>query len=78
MALKIIEMGWGAFPGGEDTFEVYEEHQDDVMEDPIYKSPSLNEAVQYCYSLGQNFTVYTLAEYDRVWNNSSKQLSLEF
>jgi hypothetical protein len=62
-SLEIVEMEYSCSPGGIDTFEVYDK-TDITLSMPIYETESLTEAVLFCYNLGKDFTVKTLAE----WN----------
>ena len=62
-SLEIVEMEYSCSPGGIDTFEVYDK-TDIPLSMPIYETESLTEAVLFCYNLGKDFTVKTLAE----WN----------
>ena len=70
--LKIYEIDYSVSPGGVNFFEVYDEPDEtyneleyDPNNAPIFESESLLEACQFCYNLGYNFTVYTLAEWVR-------------
>ena len=64
--LEILEVEYSCSPGGVDTFEVYDIGQNaDLMSPPIFSSELLTEAVSFCYNLGQDFTVKTLAQYNR-------------
>ena len=60
--LEILEMGYSCSPGGVDTFEVYD--KTDIEGAPIYETEILTEAVLFCYNLGKDFTVRTLAEWE--------------
>ena len=62
-SLEILEVGYSCSPGGIDTFEVYDK-SDIPMSIPIYETESLTEAVQFCYNLGKDFIVRTLAEWE--------------
>jgi len=62
-SLEILEVEYSCSPGGVDLFEVYDK-TDIPLSVPIYETESLTEAVQFCYNLGKDFTVRTLAE----WN----------
>ena len=62
-SLEILEMGYSCSPGGVDTFEVYD-RTEMPLSVPIYETESLTEAVEFCYNLGMDFTVRTLAEYE--------------
>jgi hypothetical protein len=62
-SLEILEVEYSCSPGGIDLFEVYDK-SDIPLSVPIYETESLTEAVQFCYNLGKDFTVRTLAE----WN----------
>jgi len=44
-------------------FEVYDK-SDIPLDVPIYETESLTKAVKYCYNLGKDFTVRTLAEWE--------------
>ena len=62
-SLEILEMEYSCSPGGVDTFEVY--YKSDIpMSVPIYETESLTKAVMFCYNLGKDFTVRTLAEWE--------------
>ena len=61
-SLEILEMQYSCSPGGIDTFEVYDKTE--IMSVPIYETESLTKAVQFCYNLGKDFTVRTLAEWE--------------
>ena len=61
-SLEILEVNYSVSPGGIDTFEIYD--LDEPMSIPIYETESLTEAVQYCYNLGKDFIVRTLAEWE--------------
>ena len=61
-SLEILEMEYSCSPGGVDTFEVYD--KTNILSVPLYETESLTDAVLYCYNLGKDFTVKTLAE----WN----------
>lgn len=63
VSLEILEVEYSCSPGGIDMFEVYDK-SDIPLSVPIYETPSLTEAVLFCYNLGKDFTVKTLAE----WN----------
>jgi hypothetical protein len=60
-SLEILEMQYSCSPGGIDTFEVYD--KTDISASPIYETTVLTEAVMFCYNLGMDFVVRTLAEY---------------
>lgn len=55
-------MGYSCSPGGVDTFEVYDKSNIDSV--PVYETKSLTKAVLFCYNLGKDFTVRTLAEWE--------------
>jgi hypothetical protein len=62
-SLEILEVGYSCSPGGIDLFEVYDK-SDIPLSIPIYETESLTEAVQFCYNLGKDFIVRTLAEWE--------------
>jgi hypothetical protein len=62
-SLEIVEVEYSCSPGGIDLFEVYDK-SDIPLDMPIYETENLTEAVLFCYNLGKDFTVRTLAE----WN----------
>ena len=62
-SLEILEIEYSCSPGGIDMFEVYDK-SDISLSIPIYETESLTKAVLFCYNLGKDFTVRTLAE----WN----------
>lgn len=64
VSLEILEVNYSISPGGIDEFEVYSLDERDSFDPPLFSSPSLLEAVQYCYNLGKDFTVRTLAEWE--------------
>jgi hypothetical protein len=57
--LEICEIDYSVSPGGVNSFEVYS----DPFDVPLFESESLTEAVAFCYNLGRDFTVRTLAQY---------------
>lgn len=61
--LAIYEVEYSVSPGGIDTFEVYDGRF--PSDPPLYESPDLTSAVQFCYNLGRDFTVFTLSEYHK-------------
>ena len=61
--LQIVEVDYSVSPGGETTFEVYDKQE--VMDPPIFETNNLIEAVNYCYKLGQDFEVKTLAQWEK-------------
>ena len=64
-SLEILEIAYDVSPGGIRTFEVYDKLDiDEVITLPIYETESLTDAVEYCYNLGKDFTVRTLAEWE--------------
>jgi hypothetical protein len=64
-SLEILEVAYDVSPGGVRTFEVYDKGDNaDIMDIPIYETVSLTEAVKYCYNLGKDFIVRTLAEWE--------------
>jgi len=60
--LEILEVEYSCSPGGVDTFEVYDK-SNITASVLIYETESLTDAVQYCYNLGRDFTVRTLAQW---------------
>ena len=62
-SLEILEVNYSCSPGGIDMFEVYDK-SDIPLSVPIYETEELTKAVLFCYNLGKDFTVRTLAE----WN----------
>jgi len=62
-SLEIVEVEYSCSPGGVDLFEVYDK-SDIPLGMPIYETEDLTKAVLFCYNLGKDFTVRTLAE----WN----------
>ena len=62
-SLEIVEVEYSCSPGGIDLFEVYDK-SDIPLDMPIYETEDLTKAVLFCYNLGKDFTVRTLAE----WN----------
>ena len=61
--LVIYEVEYSVSPGGVDSFEVYDGRF--PSDPPLYESEDLTSAVQFCYNLGRDFTVYTLSEYHK-------------
>ena len=64
VSLEILEVNYSISPGGVDEFEVYPANQQYYVGGPLYSSTSLMEAVKYCYELGKDFTVRTLAQWE--------------
>jgi len=63
-SLEILEVNYSCSPGGVDEFEVYSNSPRDNISNLLFTSPKLEEAVKYCYDLGRDFTVRTLAEWE--------------
>ena len=63
-SLEILEVNYSCSPGGVDEFEVYSNQPWNNISDLLFSSPKLEEAVKYCYNLGKDFTVRTLAEWE--------------
>lgn len=64
--LEILEVEYSVSPGGVDSYEVYDVGPDhEIMGIPLYETESLTDAVQYCYNLGQDFIVRTVAAWHR-------------
>ena len=61
--LEILEIDYSVSPGGTNYFEVYDTYEEIPMTPPIYESEDLTQAVKFCYNLGQDFTVRTLAQW---------------
>ena len=61
--LEILEIDYSVSPGGINSFEVYDIQEIEPVSLPIYEAEDLTSAVKYCYDLGQDFTVRTLAAY---------------
>ena len=60
--LEIVEIEYSVSPGGVNSFEVYDGDEDSGMFGfPLFDSEDLMECVKFCYNLGQDFTVRTLA-----------------
>ena len=62
--LEILEVEYSVSPGGVDSYEVYDK-TDIPLSIPIFETESLTEAVQFCYNLGQDFIVRTVAAWHR-------------
>jgi hypothetical protein len=63
--LRIYEIDYSVSPGGNTEYEVYSMHEEDLFDPPIFAAESLHAAVDFCYDLGVNFEVRTLAQYER-------------
>lgn len=63
--LSIVEIEYDVSPGGEREYEIYSNDEEDLMQPPVWSTTSLHEAVDYCYSLGLNFNIKTLAAWHR-------------
>ena len=68
--LEIVEIDYSVSPGGVNLFEVYDTQEEIPMSPPIYESEDLTKAVRFCYNLGQDFTVRTLASWEREQANN--------
>ena len=62
--LEILEVNYAVSPGGIDEFEVYSVDERDHFDPPIFSTTKLEEAVRFCYELGRDFTVRTLAQWE--------------
>ena len=59
--LNVYEFDASVQPGAlQNHFEVYDE--DEVIK-PLYYAENLDEAVKFCYAMGDNFTVNTIKAY---------------
>jgi len=63
-SLEILEVAYDVSPGGVRTFEIYDKSEIDPVQIPIFETEVLTEAVEFCYNLGKDFTVRTLAEWE--------------
>jgi hypothetical protein len=63
-SLEILEVNYSVSPGGIDEFEVYSSEPRSNISNLVFSSTKLEEAVRYCYELGKDFTVRTLAEWE--------------
>jgi hypothetical protein len=63
-SLEILEVNYSCSPGGVDEFEVYSLDERDHSSPPIFSATTLAESVQFCYNLGKDFTVRTLAQWE--------------
>ena len=63
--LEILEVDYSVSPGGVNLFEVYDVFEEIPMSPPLYESEDLTDAVKFCYNLGQDFSVRTLAQWYR-------------
>jgi hypothetical protein len=61
--LEILEIDYSVSPNGVNAFEVYDAYETIPMSPPIYETDELTDAVKFCYNLGQDFTVRTLAQW---------------
>lgn len=62
--IEILEVGYSCSPGGVDMFEVYD--QESIFDSALLAEfKTLTEAVTFCYNLGKDFTVRTLAEWEQ-------------
>lgn len=64
ISLEILEIAYDVSPGGVRTFEIYDKSEIDPVSVPIFETEVLTEAVEFCYNLGKDFTVRTLAEWE--------------
>ena len=64
-ALEIVEIDYSVSPGGINSFEVYDRQELDPVSLPIYESEDLTDAVRFCYDLGEDFSVRTLAAWEK-------------
>ena len=62
-SLEILEIDYSVSPNGVNAFEVYDTYEPSPMSPPIYETDELTDAVKFCYNLGQDFTVRTLAQW---------------
>lgn len=63
-SLEILEIAYDVSPGGSRSFEIYDKLDKEPLVCPLFETESLTEAVQYCYNLGKDFIVRTLAEWE--------------
>ena len=62
--LEILEIDYSVSPNGVNAFEVYNTYESNPLTPPIYETEELTDAVRFCYNLGRDFTVRTIAQ----WN----------
>ncbi len=62
--LEVLEIDYSVSPGGVNSFEVYDT-EGFPFDPPIFETEDLTEAVKFCYNLGLDFRVRTLAQYYR-------------
>lgn len=65
MELKIYEVDYSVSPGGTNSFEIL------LNDSLVYETPLLHDAVEFAYSSGYNFTVYTLEAYHREFDEDN-------
>lgn len=63
--LEILEVDYSVSPMGKNVFEVYDTEEVIPMSPPLYETEDLTDAVRFCYNLGQDFSVRTLAQWYR-------------
>jgi hypothetical protein len=74
--LRIYEIDYSVSPGGINSFEVYNDLDNDYDSPyPLYETPSLIEACNWAYNQGCNFTVFTLAQNEKLYNTPAQILT---
>jgi hypothetical protein len=69
--LRIYEIDYSVSPGGINSFEVYDDLNNDYVSSyPLYETPNLIDACNWAYNQGCNFTVYTLAQNELEYSNA--------
>jgi hypothetical protein len=69
--LRIYEIDYSVSPGGINMFEIYNDLDNDYDSPyPLYESKSLEDACNWAYKQGCNFTVYTLAQNELEYANA--------
>lgn len=59
--LNVYEFDASVQPGAQaNHFEVYDE---DEVVTPLFYAETLDKAVNFCYALGDNFTIHTIEAY---------------
>ena len=69
--LRIYEIDYSVSPGGINSFEVYNDLDNDYdFSSPLYETPNLIDACNWAYNQGCNFTVFTLAQNELEYSNA--------
>jgi len=74
--LRIYEIDYSVSPGGINSYEIYNDLDNDYESPyPLYETESLTDACKWAYNQGCNFTVFTLAQNEKLYDTPAQILT---